>query len=622
MIDGFVLLKNSFSLKNKLNDLRTEMRNSPPLGPLTSLISEQDAQVETELSLLLEGFVEDHQVFQSFGYENLYEQGYLSYDRWKTFQCSSSHLTIDRLDSAFHAVSVEVRSPLHLSMATRHGSATTVKLLLEDGYDPNALDPLVFVSVSVPLVEAIKHNNQEIVALLIDHGADVDGRYSKPRHSPLIAALEKGNTGAITKLLSCGVDLKILGKVAVADRWRFATTLLEHGISADSILKILPESDAVDKRLLCVLFDSGGDVIKVPDCKPLTQKARFSWPAAPSFTEAHHMKFWRFESNNATEASHSSASFTESASRADDGLEAGFDSHCTKELRRIYDQTRGLVHAVRMRDAGSVDLHIQNGANSTFGLTAALQTHDLRTLKLLLDTGADLDYVAAPKAESALMAAVEAGDRDFVKSLLEVCATSNLLRDLDFILDGQTPLMVAVLRNDVHIAQTLMGMGANPTFATNGGNCFTMARKNGFNDMLQTLLRGTRVSPPSGDSLSRTSKAPSSYSTFLSQFTSGSLSELAILAGKKWYSELAYRTQEDQQKFADHCLREIQLRNLRLEFRKQHSHITACAGVSALVHQPQPDRGKNPLAWGHGFDTDHSKAWNSGTAVMRRLCDG
>ena len=479
-------------------------------------MSEQDTQLEAELSLLLEGFVQDHQVFQSYGYENLYEQGYLGYDEWKTFQCSSTHLIIDQLDSAFHATSDKVRSHLHICMAAWSQSARTIKLLLEDGHDPNAFDPSMQQLVSVPLVEAIKHKNQEVADLLIDHGASVDGPYPDKCHSPLVAALEHGNIRIVTRLLSFRVSLKILDEVAVHDRWRFASTILEIGISTDSTLKTFLKS------------------------------------------------------------------------------EVGTHTHWTKELRRN-DETRRLIRAIISKNTGTVDLHLPNSADPSLGI-AAFNAHDWKTVRLLLDTNINFKSFPAAAAKSALMAAVKAGDRDVVECLLTIRAQSNSLRDLDFVIDGQTPLMVAILHNDTHITQTLMDMGANPTFTTDSGNCFTIARNYGSDDMLQTLFRGTRVSLPSGDSLSYMEKGQFSYGTPSSQLQTLTLRgiranpDLDLLSSTpdKPQSELRHRKFEDQQEVVDQCLKEIRLRSLRLEFRKQHSHITNCAYVSTLVHDPQP----------------------------------
>ena len=48
------------------------------------------AQFEAELSLRVEGLVADDQFSESFGYGKLYEERFLTYDRWKSFQSSKT----------------------------------------------------------------------------------------------------------------------------------------------------------------------------------------------------------------------------------------------------------------------------------------------------------------------------------------------------------------------------------------------------------------------------------------------------------------------------------------------------------------------------------------------------
>ena len=283
--NGFVLLSNAKFLQIQLNDLKERMHIDLPQGPLMSLLSEQDTQIEAELTLLLEGLITDHEVFWSFGYENLFEQGYRSYDIWKAFQSANASLIIDHLDNAFHAMSgdeddvqldqrardgfqkdvldphtLSMQSPLNLSQAARSGDVARIKDLLANGCDPNALvpdavNPLWRGCETLPLVEAIKHYHQEIIDLLISHGAKVDGPSHDTSLSPLIAALKGETTYAISKLLSHTADLKILGQVQDEHCWRFATRLImNHDISTESFLRVLPRSEAMEKRLCCAFL--------------------------------------------------------------------------------------------------------------------------------------------------------------------------------------------------------------------------------------------------------------------------------------------------------------------------------------------------------------------------------
>ena len=92
---------------------------------------------------------------------------------------------------------------------------------------------------------------------------------------------------------------------------------------------------------------------------------------------------------------------------------------------------------------------------------------------------------------------------------------------------------------------------------------------------------------------------------------------------------------EEQQDSPVRRLNRIRLRNLRVEFRKQHTHTLACAeGSSSAVQSKHriPSEKNVPrdiilydierALWGLKFDTDYTKAWDSGTSVMRNLLAG
>ena len=670
-INGFVLLNNAKLLQTQLNDLKERMHIDLPQGPLMNLVSEQDAQIEAELTLLLEGLITDHQVFRSFGYENLFEQGYLSYDLWKAFQSSNASLIIDQLDNAFHGINgdeddvhldqrahddfqndvldphtLSMQPPLNLSQAARSGDVARVKDLLADGCDPNALvpnalNPLWRCFETVPLVEAIKHNHREIIDLLMSHGAKVDGPNHDKLLSPLIAALEGENTYAISKLLSHMADLKILGQLRDADYLRFATDLImNHGISTESILRVLPRSQAIEKRLRCALFDAGANIKHSTDNNRPSHEARSVRRLAASgdhldkgkgiVTGNHPM------SHTVTEVSQGFAGLLGLASHVGESLQTGIDGYHTKALQSMNNE-RGMVRAIQRKDMESVDLHIKLGADPTLGLTSALLIRDPRIFKLLLERGADTDCIVPSKARASLMAAIEAGDQNFVDLLLEACRAIDSLGNVNFIHDEWTPLMIAVRHNNGRIARRLIRNGARPNFATYNGDSLTIARQNGFHDVLQILLEGTRVSHPLPES-----------GVCRDEISSQTLRSTNRRGKIEWDAQWPENDQpntEEQRDSLVRRLKKIRLRNMRLEFRLQHANILAYAEASptmrVLSKQPLEKFHETNVLPGSeaivdvvalhglggygvsvGFDTDYSKAWNAGLNVMRNLHAG
>ena len=663
-INGFVLLRNVKLLQAQLSDLKERMHIDLPQGLLMSLISEQDAQIEVELTLLLEGLIMDHQVFRSFGYENLLEQGYLSYDLWKAFQSANASLIIDRLDNAFHTMSddeddvhldqgardefqidvldpqtLSMQSPLNLSQAARSGDFVRVKDLLADGCDPDALVPNAFSprSVTLPLVEAIKHNHQEIIDLLISHGAKVDGPNHQESPSPLITALKGENTFAISKLLSHKADLKILGQLADAEYLRFASTLImNHGVSTESILRAVPRSKVMAKMLRCALFDAGADIKHRRKNSRLSYEARFlSCVAALDGYVTGNSPI----SHAVSEVSQRFAHFRDLATNSPKDFQTGIDKHQTEALQSV-DNERDMVRAIRRKDMESVDWHIKLGADPTLGLTAALLIRDPRILKLLLERGADTNCIVSSKIRASLMAAIQARDRNFVDLLLETRRAVDWLRNLNFIHNGWSPLMIAVQYNDEYIARRLIGNGASPTY--NGGDSLTIARQNGFYVMLQILLGRIHPLPKSRKCLSE-----------IVPLTLQSINRKEELEwDAPWVDDVQPNTEEQQDSLVrrrDSLMRrlnKIRLRNMRLQFRKQHANILACAEASVLtptniwtefertwdgilrflqerdVSDLQGGPSTTSRAWGRGFDADYSNAWSSGINVMRNLYAG
>lgn len=89
IMDGLALLKNYFTLKAHLNAIQ-----SNPLA-LGSLILERT---------LPHGFLADGELFKSYGYEDLYENGFLTCDHWKKFQQAQLQKEISDLERSYYEI--------------------------------------------------------------------------------------------------------------------------------------------------------------------------------------------------------------------------------------------------------------------------------------------------------------------------------------------------------------------------------------------------------------------------------------------------------------------------------------------------------------------------------------
>ena len=221
VIDGFHLLKSIVVLERRLGELRAEMQGSSPSHPYFRILipsSEELAKLEAELSLLVEGLVADDQVFESFGYENLYEKGYLTYDRWKSFQSSKTSWSLDQLDRATNSIDQSEDEDLN-KMAN---------------YDP---------------AEVWRTSPQ------YDNEGPADDKSLS-----LIAAIYMGKNDVIAELLARGTNPMILSHIQQEDRWLVAKSLLDHGVNATSLFESTHGFESVEPRLLYVLMERGADI--------------------------------------------------------------------------------------------------------------------------------------------------------------------------------------------------------------------------------------------------------------------------------------------------------------------------------------------------------------------------
>ncbi len=80
----------------------------------------------------------------------------------------------------FLPTSTEEERQRALALASQHGHAEIVRLLLDRGCDPNRYNPVGFHAHSTPLHQAAARGNNEVVRLLVEYGARPDMKDTTP----------------------------------------------------------------------------------------------------------------------------------------------------------------------------------------------------------------------------------------------------------------------------------------------------------------------------------------------------------------------------------------------------------------------------------------------------------
>ena len=96
--NGFLLLKHLDLLEEHFRAFQEKKARHLSYN---FLVGHELDRLEAALSLLIKGLLTDPQVFTSFGYQSLYDQGYLSYERWKKFHSSWTTDNIDILEASY-----------------------------------------------------------------------------------------------------------------------------------------------------------------------------------------------------------------------------------------------------------------------------------------------------------------------------------------------------------------------------------------------------------------------------------------------------------------------------------------------------------------------------------------
>jgi ankyrin repeat protein len=578
-VDGLVLLKRRDLLENRLRDLRSQQK----FDTITTI---------AELTLLVEGFLMDHEIFFSFDYEKLYNEGYLSYQQWKDFQHSKLRSDIDALESSFYAIDEAENSRRHCQESDRSDSETAAFSSLEisgsenDTAEPR-IDPrkgafplspdVIFgslnraarngnkgeverllnmgnnlnytghpISLGPPLVEAISHGHHDLAGFLLEQGADANFLCFDDRakaHSPLLAAIRVRRSSMIRSLLAHGADVNFLDKISANEQWLAAKAILDHGFDPSLLLERVVNADLFDRRLLCVLVDGGANLAHAKKKKNADRTGKII-------------------------------------------IDLNTLINYIESLRR---RNTRLIEAVEQGQEGAIVELIKAGAEPTWGLLAAFQTENIHLLELLLDRGANSRFLnfneasdsplTAVKLDSMLVAAVNTSHGSVVRLLLSLGADINTV-DPD---TGQAPLIKAVRAGKHEICQILLESGASVDGIGNGETPLVVAATAYNSSMVSLLLRYGARYQCSGSNLEKEThvyQPTSDLSECLWDFHRDNLANFDFSHCPRPLGPKATEFSNSPRQKAHNS--EIDLDVLRLEYRKSLEQELGCSPEHAL----------------------------------------
>ncbi|CAG8424739.1 unnamed protein product [Penicillium salamii] len=331
----------------------------------------------------------------------------------------------------------EMEDPVIL--AAKAGHTETLRLLLENGADPNTTQPISLNGMaSNPLLAALSNGHEPAVRLLIDHGARLENNDDDvPVEQPLHAAVRKGNPSLVQLLLEKGCNpMKGLG-----EPWRWPAALrcdlaaaLEHdsGHGVEIILMLVnagikPDFSGEDyphhNRLINALergdfarfkyLSSHGaelDILPNPadnfsqwDSMPTLFKIAYAPGIHPEEAE------WLMALINIDAIIQ--ANKPRQMSNLILGALVGGAESLLRRLLKIEGQPKDPIHQVK-----------DQKDHLTKHLSIAARHGHINIVKLLLDHGADPQGLPDSYVQTPLSAAVERANTEIVKILLDLGA--------------------------------------------------------------------------------------------------------------------------------------------------------------------------------------------------------
>ncbi|PQE23546.1 multiple ankyrin repeats single kh domain protein [Rutstroemia sp. NJR-2017a BVV2] len=453
IVNGLDLLKHYPILKSHLGNHVSNLPDSPMIHSPFS-----------EMELLVEGLLADGEVFASFGYEDLYECGFLDFKTWKKFQQVKLQRDISALEEGFWEVDSDLEEFLALPMQQNSSGqqsmdsefafdelSDTEELLAspehpqpDDVWPPDfegtanqandseklptfaeESNPLGEWWFKFPLIHAANAGQVAVVKLLLDRGADINLEVRCPLgftiSTPLITAAKAGQVAVVELLLDRGADINLEARCPLG--FTISTPLITA-------------AKAGQVAVVELLLDRGADI----------------------HLEALPLGFTRF-TPLATAAKAGQVAVVELL--LDRGADINWEARCplgfTRSTPLITAANAGQVAVVKLLLDRGADINLEArcplGFTRSTPLITAANAGQVAVVQLLLDRGADVDKSGGRRTP--LAEAAKAGHLAVVQLLLQYGV------DVDKSGEWCTPLVEAIKAGHITVVQLLLQHGAD-----------------------------------------------------------------------------------------------------------------------------------------------------------------
>jgi ankyrin repeat protein len=395
--------------------------------------------------------------------------------------CVIMQLLLEQGADVNHKAGILKATPLHEAACEGHKEAAVY--LLDNGAEIESAD----CHGNRPIHSAIsrmREQNTQTSIMLLERGADVNA-YGIYKWSPLMIAAARGYTSLMPHLLRYGADT--MAKDKHFNRTAIEWAVLEGHVSAVQML-LTSQYSASMKEGLLALTRCYHALDDTPDNKDdQSDVSQLLLGVQNTFSDdLKGLLLLHRPSSNGDEA----------VTRAFIAMGADVNAYSYEGDMALHRAARyGHLKIVRLLlDHGALLEALYNRWNQTLGITPlgiAVLMKNYRTIQLLLDEGANVEHDSGGRWGTPLMLAVQSGQVDIARLLLDHGADPNTKSDSDTAanaLDAAFRLYTCDL-NILDTVQLLIKKGANiEAKNTNGESALCKAVGRGWVKAVSLLL--------------------------------------------------------------------------------------------------------------------------------------